>query len=98
MLPGASACSVCNERDHKSSKCPSLHSPLTPGFYTGGGGGGGHSHDDDDDESTDKSARSALALPDPEKAKKSTTLTIQPQSFFTTYSTRYSTRTPAYTW
>lgn len=51
MLPGASACCVCGEREHKSSQCPTLHSPLTPGFYTGGGGGGGHSHDDDDDES-----------------------------------------------
>lgn len=46
MLPGASACYVCGERDHKSSKCPCLHSPLTPGFYSGGGG---HSHDDDDE-------------------------------------------------
>jgi hypothetical protein len=48
MLPNASACCVCGERDHTSSKCPTLHSPLTPGFYTGGGGGGGHSHDDDE--------------------------------------------------
>jgi hypothetical protein len=42
-------CGVCGEREHTSSKCPSLSSPLTPGFYTGGGGGGGHSHDDDDE-------------------------------------------------
>ena len=49
MLPGASACGVCGERDHKSSHCPCLHSPLTPGFYSGGGGGGGHSHDEDDE-------------------------------------------------
>jgi hypothetical protein len=54
MLPGASACSVCGERDHTSSRCPCLHSPLTPGFYTGGGGGGGHSHDDDDESSKTK--------------------------------------------
>jgi hypothetical protein len=46
MLPGASACCVCGEREHKSSHCPTLYSPLTPGFYTGGGGGG-HSHDDE---------------------------------------------------
>ena len=89
MLPGASACSVCNERDHKSSKCPSLHSPLTPGFYTGGGGGGGHSHDDEDEHDKITSTW---------KAKKSTTLTFQPPFFFTTYNTRYSTRTPACTW
>jgi hypothetical protein len=52
MLPNASACSVCGDREHISAKCPTLHSPLTPGFYTGGGGGGGHSHDDDDEKIT----------------------------------------------
>jgi hypothetical protein len=43
-------CTICQEDGHKASKCPTLHSPLTPGFHQGGGGGGGHSHDDDDDE------------------------------------------------
>lgn len=47
MSSGASACFNCGERDHKSSQCPILYSPLTPGFYTGGGGGGSHSHDDE---------------------------------------------------
>ncbi len=52
MLPGASMCGVCGERDHKSSHCPCLHSPLTPGFYSGGGGGGSHSHDEDESSKT----------------------------------------------
>ncbi len=62
MLPGASACSICSERDHKSSHCPSLSSPLTPGFYTGGGGGGGHSHDDDDEEKIAQKAKKPTSL------------------------------------
>ncbi len=57
MIPGASACYVCGERDHKSSSCPCLHSPLTPGFYSGGGGGGGHSHDDEDESLKNKGQR-----------------------------------------
>ncbi len=49
MIPNASKCAVCQSQEHNCRDCPSLYSPLTPGFYSGGGGGGGHSHDEDDD-------------------------------------------------
>lgn len=75
MLPGAAACTICNEHDHKSSHCPSLHSPLTPGFYTGSGGGGGHSHDDDDDEKIGIDRVPTFGEKLAQKAKKSTSLT-----------------------
>ena len=47
-------CSVCGEGGHHSRRCPTLASPLTPGFYAPPAG---HrpSGDDDDDESLDKS-------------------------------------------
>jgi hypothetical protein len=84
MLPGASACCLCGERNHTSSKCPTLHSPLTPGFYTGGGGGGGHSHDDED-ETIKKSLSLFFSF-------------YATGSFFNQYNTHYSSHTPAYTW
>ena len=48
MIPNASKCAVCQSQEHNCRDCPSLYSPLTPGFYSGGGGGGGHSHEEDD--------------------------------------------------
>lgn len=49
MLPNASACSICNERDHRTLKCPQLTEEINRnGFYKPAGGmpqGG-----DDDDE------------------------------------------------
>jgi hypothetical protein len=43
-------CSLCNETDHRTEKCPDLCEPLkNTGFSGAGGGGGGHSHDDDDE-------------------------------------------------
>lgn len=49
MIPNASKCSMCQSQEHTCRDCPSLYSPLTPGFYSGGGGGGGHSHNEDDE-------------------------------------------------
>lgn len=37
-------CTICNERTHKTNKCPELWL-ATP---SGGGGGDGHDHDDDE--------------------------------------------------
>ena len=47
-------CSVCGEGGHQSRRCPTLSSPLNPGFYAPPAG---HrpSGDDDDDESLVKS-------------------------------------------
>jgi hypothetical protein len=44
-------CSLCNEQNHRASRCPHLHDALNDGFFTGGGSGGGsHSHSDDEDD------------------------------------------------
>ncbi len=42
-------CSVCGEGGHHSRKCPTLTSPLDPGFYKGQipRGGGGDGEDDE---------------------------------------------------
>ena len=50
MIPNASKCAVCQSQEHNCRDCPSLYSPLTPGFYSGGGGGGGHNHEEEEDD------------------------------------------------
>ncbi len=62
MIPGACACGVCGDREHSSRDCPTLYSPLTPGFYSGGGGGGGHSHDDEDESAEKKTLTSPFSF------------------------------------
>lgn len=44
----ATPCSVCGEGGHGARKCPTLSSPLEPGFYKGQipRGGGGDEEDD----------------------------------------------------
>jgi len=44
-MESTTACKICNEAGHKSSKCPEL-GPNAPPPSGGGGGGGG----DEDDE------------------------------------------------
>lgn len=46
-------CSVCGEGGHHARRCPTLASPLTPGFYAPPAGH--RPSNDDDDESLDKS-------------------------------------------
>ncbi len=71
MLPGASKCQICNETSHSSRDCPTLHSPLTPGFFTGGGGGGGHSHEDDEHLHTSPLAPQTVKQQKPKKLTES---------------------------
>ena len=39
-------CSLCNETDHRTEKCPDLCEPLRNTGFSGAGGG--HSHDEDE--------------------------------------------------
>ena len=48
MTSNASACSICNDRDHITTKCPELRPDLGNGFYKPAGGMS-HGGDDDDE-------------------------------------------------
>ena len=43
----ASACTICSEYTHKTSKCPELRSDTKEGFYSGGGSNRDYGGEDD---------------------------------------------------
>ena len=43
----ASACTICSEHTHKSSKCPELWADTKEGFYSGGGSNRDYGGEDD---------------------------------------------------
>ena len=51
-------CSICQETNHKASKCPELYHPEK----ASGGGGGGHDHDDDEQAKIENAALQLLQL------------------------------------